>query len=164
MRVKTLPMLKLLVAAVLALSIAGCGIVYRLPIRQGNVIQQSQLQNLRVGMTPEQVRYVMGSPMATSPFDANRWDYLSYYKSPRGTVSSRTVSLFFDGGKLAKMVGVDDLAAAQRAAKADDQALAQQREAARHELDRGAPNRSVAPPASSGVGGPLVEPRGTSPD
>lgn len=164
MPVKFIQLLNRLAVPVLALSVAGCGIVYRLPVRQGNVIQQSQLQELRLGMTPAQVRYVMGSPMATSPFDANRWDYLSYYKSPRGEISSRTVSLVFNDGKLAKMVGVDDLAAAQRAAAADAQALAQQREAARHELDRGSPAGSAAPPRNAGVGGPLIESRGASPD
>ncbi len=89
--------------------LAGCSIVYRLPTRQGNVIEQSELNKLQLGMTKKQVSYVLGTPIASSPFNASRWDYYGYYKSPRGNVSSRDVSLFFDSGdKLTRMVGVND--------------------------------------------------------
>ncbi|GAC1621157.1 MAG: hypothetical protein NVS9B10_03620 [Nevskia sp.] len=91
---------------VLALALAGCSIVYRLPTRQGNVIDQVQLDKLAVGQTREQVKFLLGTPVASSPFKADRWDYLGYYKDPRGQVSSRTVSLYFDQEKLARMEGV----------------------------------------------------------
>jgi outer membrane protein assembly factor BamE len=48
----------------------------------------------------------MGTPVAASPFRDDRWDYTGYYKSPRGKVYSRTVTLFFDGNALARMEGV----------------------------------------------------------
>ncbi len=92
--------------AVLVLALAGCSIVYRLPTRQGNVLDQKQLDQLQVGQTRDQVRFLLGTPIATSPFQVARWDYFGYYKDPRGKVSTRTVSLFFDGDKLAKMDGV----------------------------------------------------------
>ena len=64
-------------------------------------------------MTPEQVKFLLGTPLATSPFQTDHWDYVGYYKSPRGQVSSRTVSLFFDKGQVTRMEGVT-LAAADR--------------------------------------------------
>ncbi|MGE5625335.1 MAG: outer membrane protein assembly factor BamE [Bacillota bacterium] len=95
----------------LALGLAGCSIIYKLPTRQGNVIEQKQLDQLQVGMTRDQVKFLLGTPIATSPFRAERWDYFGYYKSPRGQVSTRTVSLYFDDNKLARMDGAQ-LAAA----------------------------------------------------
>ncbi len=103
----------------LTASLAGCAswfdaLAYKLPTRQGNVIEQKQLDQLKVGMTPDQVRFLLGTPLATSPFRDERWDYVGYYKSPRGQVSSRTVSLFFENGVVARMDGTT-LAAGDRA-------------------------------------------------
>ena len=57
MRIKNL----LLVAVSATLLLAG-GCVYRIDIPQGNFIEQKQIDRLRVGMSREQVEYVMGSP------------------------------------------------------------------------------------------------------
>lgn len=92
--------------SVLALALAGCSIVYKLPTRQGNVLEQKQLDKLEVGMTKDQVRYIMGTPIAADPFRPERWDYFGYYKSPRGDITSRDVILYFDGDKLKDMDGV----------------------------------------------------------
>jgi outer membrane protein assembly factor BamE len=92
--------------SLLLLGLAGCSIVYKLPTRQGNVIDQQQFDRLKVGQTREQVKFLLGTPIATSPFRSDRWDYYGYYKDPRGKVSTRTVSLFFDGDTLNRMEGV----------------------------------------------------------
>lgn len=76
--------MRLLLLAVLALSLSACQILYRLPTRQGNVIDQRDLNKLQIGMTREQVKFVMGTPVAANPFRDERWDYFGYYKSPRG--------------------------------------------------------------------------------
>ncbi|MES0875098.1 outer membrane protein assembly factor BamE [Sinimarinibacterium thermocellulolyticum] len=82
--------------------------IYKLPTRQGNVIEQKQLDQLQIGMTREQVRYLMGTPLAASPFREDRWDYVGYYKSPRGREAKRVVSLHFDdAGRLVRMEGVE---------------------------------------------------------
>jgi outer membrane protein assembly factor BamE (lipoprotein component of BamABCDE complex) len=107
--------------------LAGCSIVYKLPTRQGNVIEQKQLDQLQLGMTKEQVQFLLGTPIATDPFRDDRWDYLGYYKSPRGEVSSRTVTLFFDDGKLIRMKGVQLAANDKAAVPVDVETLAQQR-------------------------------------
>ena len=95
-----------ILAALLSLSLSGCFLVYKLPTRQGNVIDQKQFDLLKVGQTREQVKFLLGTPIATSPFRTDRWDYFGYYKDPRGKVSTRTISLFFDGDKLDRMEGV----------------------------------------------------------
>jgi outer membrane protein assembly factor BamE len=89
--------------------LAGCQIIYKLPTRQGNVIEQKQLDQLTPGLTREQVLYLMGTPLAASPFRDDRWDYVGYYKSPRGRESKRVVTLWFDeDGTVARMQGVEN--------------------------------------------------------
>ena len=117
---------------ILALPLAACTtvntgfrkatdlVVYKLPTRQGNVIEQRQLDQLQVGMTRSQVEFLLGTPIAASPFRADRWDYFGYYKSPRGEVSKRDVVLFFDANKLSHMEGVQVASAEQAEAKAVD--------------------------------------------
>jgi len=95
--------------AVFGLTLSACSLVFKLPTRQGNVIEQKQLDQLKVGMTREQVTYLMGTPIAASPFRKDRWDYIGYYKSPRGKLSSRTVTLFFDKDTLSGMEGTAPL-------------------------------------------------------
>jgi outer membrane protein assembly factor BamE len=94
----------LILGAVLTLS--ACQIIYKLPTRQGNVIEQKQLDQLQVGMTREQVHFLLGTPIAASPFREDRWDYVGYYKSPRGQESSRVVTLYFDKDSLQRMEGI----------------------------------------------------------
>lgn len=104
--------MRVLLLGLMALSVAGCGLIYKLPTRQGNVIEQNKLDQLKPGMTKEQVRFLLGTPIATSPFRDDRWEYIGYYKSPRGQVSSRTVKLYFNGEQLARMDGVERSSAA----------------------------------------------------
>jgi len=100
------PAIRSILVSLLALSLSGCFLVYKLPTRQGNVIDQKQFDLLKVGQTREQVKFLLGTPIATSPFRTDRWDYFGYYKDPRGKLSTRTISLFFAGDKLDRMEGV----------------------------------------------------------
>lgn len=70
------------VAVVLALCVlaplGGC--VYHMTIEQGNFLRKQDIDQLKVGMTESQVRYLLGTPMVPTTFDNNRWDYLYYIK------------------------------------------------------------------------------------
>ena len=63
--------------------ISNSHLVYRQDIRQGNFITQEMVSQLKPGLTREQVRYVLGTPLVTDPFHGNRWDYVAlvYYPS-----------------------------------------------------------------------------------
>ena len=98
--------MRVLLIAALGLSLSACNLVFKLPTRQGNVIEQKQLDQLKIGMTPQQVTYLMGTPIAASPFRTDRWDYTGYYKSPRGKLSTRTVTLHFENNALVRMEGI----------------------------------------------------------
>jgi outer membrane protein assembly factor BamE len=61
--------------------LSGC--VYRMNIQQGNYLEGRTVDQLQVGMTRSQVRYLLGTPMVPDAFDKERWDYLYYYKRGR---------------------------------------------------------------------------------
>lgn len=104
-----------LFVSALVFGLSACNIVYKLPTRQGNVLEQSKLEQIEVGMTREQVRFLLGTPLAASPFTDERWDYLGFYRSPRGQTAQRVVSLHFDGNELVRAEGIapDDKQAAE---------------------------------------------------
>ncbi|MBV0932380.1 outer membrane protein assembly factor BamE [Marinobacterium weihaiense] len=101
-------MRKVLLSATVALLIAGCSEfpgVYKIDIPQGNVVTQEMVDQLRPGMTPAQVRYVMGTPLVNDSFSANRWDYIYSIKEGGKPRSQERISLFFEGGKLSRLSG-----------------------------------------------------------
>lgn len=89
----------------LLVSVALCACVFRLPTVQGNVIEQSKVDQLEIGMTAEQVRYLVGTPLVQGSFDPNRWDYVYYFRSSRGEVTQRSLNLYFENERLARIVG-----------------------------------------------------------
>ena len=62
-------------------AVSGC--VYRGNIQQGNFLEGRTVDQLQVGMTRSQVRYLLGTPMVPDAFDKERWDYLYYFKKGR---------------------------------------------------------------------------------
>ena len=52
--------------------------VYQANVAQGNFIEDKYLDQVEVGMTKNQVRFLMGTPMIDDPFHENRWDYIYY--------------------------------------------------------------------------------------
>lgn len=84
----------------LCLLLAGCIHMYRFSIQQGNVITPTMLKQLRIGMTEEQVQYVMGTPMLVSTFNPNRWDYVYTFKPGGGKMKEKRVTLYFVNGTL----------------------------------------------------------------
>jgi outer membrane protein assembly factor BamE len=75
---------KLVVMLTLAATFAASsGCVYRMNIQQGNFLEARTVNQLQVGMTRSQVRYLLGTPMVPDAFDKERWDYLYYFKKGR---------------------------------------------------------------------------------
>jgi outer membrane protein assembly factor BamE len=67
----------------LATSTLLSGCVYRMNIQQGNYLEGRAVDQLQVGMTRSQVRYLLGTPMVPDAFDKERWDYLYFFKKGR---------------------------------------------------------------------------------
>lgn len=129
--------MRLAALLLLALPLCGCELIFKLPTRQGNVIEQKELDTVQLGMTRDQVRFILGTPIAASAFRGDRWDYVGYYKNPRGKVYSRTVTLYFDGdNKLARMEGEKPAAAAANNGKPDMDAIEKEEKKAATEEER----------------------------
>ena len=76
---------------------------YKMDIRQGNYVTPEMREKLRLGMSKNQVRYVLGTPMISDAFHGNRWDYI-YSLEQRGEVVERQrLTLYFEGDNLVRM-------------------------------------------------------------
>ncbi|NAW33088.1 outer membrane protein assembly factor BamE [Halomonas alimentaria] len=98
-----------LTAALLMAS--GCSYfgVYKRDIPQGNLVTAEMVEQLRTGMTRDDVVYVMGSPLLEAPFDASQWDYVFYLDKAYEDIERRRVTLTFDGNRLVDIQREGDL-------------------------------------------------------
>lgn len=78
---------------------------YRIDVRQGNYVDQAMVSQLRKGMSQDQVRFVLGSPLLVDVFHSDRWDYVYRFKRGNGGEDSRRFSVFFVDGKLDRVDG-----------------------------------------------------------
>ncbi len=79
--------------------------VYTIDIEQGNMVDQSMVDQLRPNMTKRQVLYIMGSPMLTDTFHEQRWDYLHSVQPGGEAREQKRISLYFNGDNLAGVQG-----------------------------------------------------------
>lgn len=79
--------------------------VYRIPIDQGNIITQDMVDQLKPGMTRDQVQFVMGTPLIEDPFHNDRWDYVYTLRDPKGKFTRHNLTVFFKDDKLAALSG-----------------------------------------------------------
>lgn len=105
-------LLATLAAACAVALLAGCESVrswvppliqpYRPDVQQGNVVTQEMVDQLREGMTRDQVRFLLGSPMLASVFHQDRWDYVYYLKRGKGgETQMRRLTVNFKDNRLA---------------------------------------------------------------
>ena len=81
------------------------GCIYRMPIQQGNHIDQSVVAQVKPGMTHAQVRYLLGTPMVPGAFDKDRWDYDYYLKLRRLPKPMQThVTVYFKNELVERVV------------------------------------------------------------
>jgi outer membrane protein assembly factor BamE len=86
----------LLIAIFLATLMLSSGCVYRLNITQGNLIERKDLDQVEPGMTRNQVRFLLGTPMIDDPFNKDQWDYVYFLKIGRDDATfKRWVSVVF---------------------------------------------------------------------
>ena len=149
---------RLALITLLVLVLSACSSVprlineYKIDVQQGNVLTQEMVAQLKPGQTKDQVRFILGSPVLTDMFHANRWDYVYRMQKGNGEVEMRKFSTFFDGnGRLARVSG--DVLAAQAA---DAAAVPETRT---REIDLGSiAEDSVAPPLEEkGFFGEMME-------
>ena len=74
-------MQKIMLTLFVASLLGGCSVlgVYKVDIPQGTPLTQAQASKIQVGMTYQQVRFLLGSPTVSDPLNPGRWDYIYNY-------------------------------------------------------------------------------------
>lgn len=85
--------------------IAGIVKPYKVDVVQGNFVSREQVQALQPGMSRQQVREILGTPLVTSLFHADRWEYVFTLKRAGEEVQTRKLTVFFKGGVLDRSEG-----------------------------------------------------------
>ncbi len=78
---------------------------YRVDVVQGNFVSREQVQALQPGMGRQQVRDILGTPLVTSLFHADRWEYVFTLKRPGVDAQTRKLTVFFKGDALERHEG-----------------------------------------------------------
>lgn len=90
-----------LVILALTIILSGCSgklfTVHRIDVQQGNALDYDKVEQLRVGMNKEQVRFLMGSPIIIDSFHPDRWDYVYHLIPDYGDTERRHVAVVFEG-------------------------------------------------------------------
>lgn len=106
-----MPMRLVALCSVIVLVLAGCGSInplkpYRMEIQQGNHLSQETVGQLKRGMSKDQVRFLLGTPLLTDIFHADRWDYIYRRQAPNSSdVEERRLTVVFEDGQLARVEG-----------------------------------------------------------
>lgn|SRR5690625_2743546 len=79
--------------------------VYKPDVHQGTIITQEMVDQLKLGMTRQQVQFVLGSPPIADPFHTDRWDYVEAIKPGGKRLKSRRMTMFFEGNQLVAIEG-----------------------------------------------------------
>lgn len=99
-------MRKLSLVLAVALLTTGCGVIYRQPIYQGNLLEKSAVDQLQTGMSKQQVSLLLGTPSIADPFQQNRWDYTATQRVGRlAKTEIKNLTLWFEGDSLTKWEG-----------------------------------------------------------
>lgn len=95
---------------VLIIALAGCSsrnfpLLYRQPILQGNRITAERIEQVKVGMSRQQVHYLLGSPSFIDTFHQDRWDYFFILDQIRREPVHHSMILYFEGDSLVRIDG-----------------------------------------------------------
>ena len=104
-----------LIGAGMAAALAGCAgtgervasmvTPYRVDVVQGNFVSREQVEALKPGMGRQQVREILGTPLMTSLFHADRWEYVFTLKRPDVEVQTRRLTVFFKDNVMDRVEG-----------------------------------------------------------
>ena len=102
----------------IAAALAGCNSIdgaahrvanvitpYKVEVVQGNFVSKEQVQALQPGMSRQQVRDILGTPLVTSVFHSDRWEYVFTIKRPGVDPQVRKLTAFFQGDSFARAEG-----------------------------------------------------------
>ncbi len=92
----------ILISFILSLSLTACS-AYKIDIQQGNTIDNNKLSQLKLGMSKQQVQFLMGTAMLIDPFHPQRWEYIYSFRKGGEDMQRKLITLAFKGDVLAKI-------------------------------------------------------------
>lgn len=101
---------KLLTFVLISVWLSGCSWfeVYQPKVQQGNILEEDTVNQLRTGMTREQVIYLIGTPLLPDPLATDRWDYVYQVRQGHRLLERHGVSLWFNGNTLTRIQHLED--------------------------------------------------------
>jgi outer membrane protein assembly factor BamE (lipoprotein component of BamABCDE complex) len=98
-----------LVLVLTCLTLISCVRIYKMDVQQGNDLTDKQISEVIVGMSRDQIRTLLGTPLIDDPFHGDRWDYFYAYKASKSSKTNRRqFSLFFKDDILQTIEGGPD--------------------------------------------------------
>ena len=85
--------------------LAGVVTPYKVEVVQGNFVSKEQVEAVKPGMSRQQVRDILGTPLLTSVFHSDRWDYVFTLKRQGVQAQERKLAVFFKGDVMERVVG-----------------------------------------------------------
>jgi len=79
--------------------------VYKMTVQQGNIINEEMVDGLQLGMTKNQVRYLLGTSLLTDFFHSDRWDYVYTIRRGHEDMQSKKLTLYFQDDALTRIDG-----------------------------------------------------------
>lgn len=127
---------------------------YRIDVRQGNYVTQDMVAQLRPGLSKDQVRFILGTPLVADMFHVDRWDYVYRFRPGRDpqNVQQRRLIVFFEEGKLSRLGG--DVVADDPGSKTELPIKPPSRVIEIAPAGEAAPSTVPAPTSSAGAGTP----------
>ena len=112
---------------------------FRVEVVQGNFVSKEQVQALRAGMSRNQVKDILGTPLIASVFHSDRWDYAFTIVRKGTQPQQRQLSVYFKDDVYVRFEG-DDLPSesefAERIAVPEDRKVVPRLEATSKELEK----------------------------
>ena len=102
---RKLPTAVLASALASTMLLGGCGVIYKVDVYQGSLLEKKNVEQLQTGQTKRQVFALLGSPSVQDPFHQSRWDYVASVQKRGGDREVKNLVLSFDGETLASIEG-----------------------------------------------------------
>ncbi len=102
--------INLSLTVILTALLLASGCVYQAALSQGNLLDQEDVDQVEVGMTRGQIRFLLGTPMIDDPFHPNRWDYVYFLRVGRDkAIFKRWVSVHFEDENVSEVITNQEL-------------------------------------------------------
>tara|TARA_B100000768_G_scaffold161597_1_gene161778 strand:- start:1251 stop:1592 length:342 start_codon:yes stop_codon:yes gene_type:complete len=86
----------LLLTIIFTLSSCSSLSPFKVPVLQGNIYEQKDLDNLSEGLTMEQVQFIFGTALIKDPFHRYRWDYYNSVQIGDKKITETKLTINFD--------------------------------------------------------------------